>query len=309
MCESTIGSRAGAGIGASLNPIAACVNDAATAIIFLVGSCETRKWQFLKRTMLPFVANELFANIAEKDQLLAANYYRAQINLSAFEIQEEVITDLLRPASRGLPLTVTAEDGVVVSGLHSETIVDEMDLRRLLLDGCDNRATHTLPPGGSIDSSAAVFEFTIYQSEGESALSAANGTARDTRSRLLVVDLPSTDPLVHGGAANVRELEGPLLHKSLLTFVDVAKKLNTPSRAAVAPFRSSKITHFLSELLGGNAIVVAIGQLAYGEPIVSRKTLDVLGKFTCVKPPHAINMIRLRQIFTIVRHLFVSQVR
>lgn len=146
-CELTLGNQAGAGMGASLNPITACVTDAVTAVIFIVGSKETRKWHFLKKTVLPFVANELFANIAERDQHMASSMYKAQINLSAFEIQDEIITDLLRPVNRGLSLAVTAEDGVGVQGIQSEPIMDEMDLRRLLLDACDNRASHTLPPG------------------------------------------------------------------------------------------------------------------------------------------------------------------
>lgn len=81
-------------MGAALNPITAFVADAATAVLFLVGSKETRKWQFLRKTMLPFVANELFANIAEKDQQLSGSggYYKAQIDLTAFEIQDEVVT-------------------------------------------------------------------------------------------------------------------------------------------------------------------------------------------------------------------------
>lgn len=33
------------------------------------------------------------------------------------------------------------------AGIHKETILDEMELRRLLVDACDNRATHTLPIG------------------------------------------------------------------------------------------------------------------------------------------------------------------
>lgn len=108
----------------------------------------------------------------------------------------------------------------------------------------------------------------------------ANGTGeggRECHSRLLVVEVPSTDPLLHGGSVDVRQLQGPNLHKSLLTFLDVMKKLNTPARAALAPFRSSKLTHYLSELLGGNSIVVGLGLLAHGEPLVSRKTLEVIG--------------------------------
>jgi hypothetical protein len=49
--------------------------------------------------------------------------------------------------NRGLTLAFSAEEGVVVQGIHSEAIVDEADLRRLLIDACENRATHTLPPG------------------------------------------------------------------------------------------------------------------------------------------------------------------
>ena len=147
VCEMTFGNQAGAGMGASLNPITACVTDAVTAVIFIVGSKETRKWHFMKKTVLPFVANELFSNIAERDQQLGSSFYKAQINFSAFEIQDEIITDPLRPVNRGLSLAVTAEEGVTVQGLQSEAIMDEMDLRRLLLDACDNRASHTLPPG------------------------------------------------------------------------------------------------------------------------------------------------------------------
>jgi len=279
VCELTFGNQAGVGMGTSLNPITACVSDAVTAIIFVVGSKETKKWQFMKRTVLPFVANELFSNIAEKDQQLGNNLYKAQVNLSAFELQDEIITDLLRPVNRGLSLAVTAEDGVIVHGLQSETIADEMDLRRLLIDACDNRASHTLPPGGSIDTTSAIFEFTLFQSEGGAVgpdgVSMEGG--RECHSRLLVVEVPSTDPLVHGGAVDVRQLEGPNLHKSLLNFLEVTKKLNTPSRAAIAPYRSAKLTHFLSELMGGNSIVVALGLLANGEPRTTRKTLEVIG--------------------------------
>ena len=73
-----------------------------------------------------------------------------------------------------------------------------------------------------------------------------------------MVELPSTDPLVNEGIVNLRRLEGPLLHKSLTNFLEVTKKLNNPARAAIAPFRAAKLTHYLSELLGGNAIVVCL---------------------------------------------------
>jgi len=128
--------------------------------------------------------------------------------------------------------------------------------------------------GGSIDTQTAVFEFTIYQNEGRAS---SDDTSRTYQSRLLVVELPSTDPLVHDGAVNLRRLEGPMLHKSLLNFAEVVKNLNNPARAAVAPFRASKLTHYLSELVGGNAIVVALALLCNGEPRITKKTMELLG--------------------------------
>jgi hypothetical protein len=68
------------------------------------------------------------------------------------------------------------------------------------------------------------------------------------------------------------------INKPLL---QVIKKLSTPTKAAVAPFRASKLTHYLSELLGGNAIVVGLGLLANGEPVVSRK-VGVMFEVACL---------------------------
>ncbi len=53
------------------------------------------------------------------------------------DLQDEVIWDLQRPSNRGLSISVSAEEGIFVSGLHKETIVDEMELRRALTDCCD----------------------------------------------------------------------------------------------------------------------------------------------------------------------------
>ncbi|RYH26682.1 hypothetical protein EON65_14250 [archaeon] len=273
ICDLTFGSRAGAGLGAVLNPVAAFVNDAANVVIMLTGSRMTKKWQFLKRCFLPFIANEILTSIAERSQQAPNNFYKAQLTLSTFEIHDEVIGDLLRPANRGLPIVNTLEDGVVVQGLHKETIVDEVTLRRLLAEACDNRATYGLPVGGNIDTSTGVFEFRLYQAEPQGQGQNVFQT-QECYSKLTIIDVPSMDPLASTNPEEVRLLSGPTLHKSLLSLIEVCKKLNNPYRAQLAPFRSSKLTHFLSEMLGGNAIVVALAQVCSGEPQVSRRTLD-----------------------------------
>ena len=90
-CESTIGQDAGATMGAHLNPVAAFVDDAATTILFLIGSKNSRKSQFLKKAYLPFLANELFACIADKSQQLSGQeHYQSNVTLTSFEILDEV---------------------------------------------------------------------------------------------------------------------------------------------------------------------------------------------------------------------------
>ncbi len=55
VCEHVIGSKAGSGVGAALNPVTAFVHDAATAVLFVVGSRQAKKWRFMKvRTVNPY---------------------------------------------------------------------------------------------------------------------------------------------------------------------------------------------------------------------------------------------------------------
>lgn len=283
-CEVAFGHLAGGGLGTVLNPVAAFVNDCVNVVVVLTGSRQTRKWSYLKRVLLPFVSNEILANLDAKSRELPPGSYRAQLALSAFDVQDEVVSDLLRPANRGLGLSTTLEDGVAVMGLHREKILDEATLRKLLFDACDNRGVHQLPVGGSVDTSTAVFEFRLHQSETAYAAGgpqpgglAPNVQVRESYSRFIVVDLQASDPLAGAQAGQqLSLLAGANLFRSLVAFADVARKLGNAYRAQLAPFRASKLTYFLSELLGGNALVVGLGVAAPGEPAVSRATLELL---------------------------------
>jgi hypothetical protein len=55
-----LGSRTGGGNQSlSLNPISAAVSDAVNAVLLVVGSNRSKKSLFLKKTLLPFAANEV----------------------------------------------------------------------------------------------------------------------------------------------------------------------------------------------------------------------------------------------------------
>ena len=264
VCEQIMGQQAGGGQGVALNPISAFVGDSANSILLVNGSKSTRKANFMKRTFLPFVANEVMAQINERDQ--THHDYNFHATIAAYEIQDEVITDLIRPSSRGLNVSVTADDGVVVAGLHKERFKDEMDLRRLLFDSCENRASHVLPLGASIHTSVAVWEINLNQLDG-----APNEAMRRCSSRLLIIDLPCVDVLTT--ITESTPLESVTLHKSLIAYKDVIHRLQTPAKAALAPFRTSMLTHILSELLGGNALVVGLGIIAGNDYDASKMTL------------------------------------
>lgn len=267
VCEHIVGQSAGGDQGVALNPLNAFVADSATTVILLNGSKATRKSNFVKKTFLPFVANEVFAQIHEREQTQYDYSFHATIG--SYEIQDEVITDLLRPSSRGLNVSVSSDEGIMVAGLHHERVKDEMDLRRLLIDSCENRASHTLPVGASLHTSSGVWEIRLNQLDGISEMEAP----RRCGSRLLIVDLPCVDILAT--ASETSSLESVTLHKSIVAFHDVVHKLQTPNKAALAPFRTSVLTHILSELLGGNAIVVGLGVIAGNDAAASRKTLSL----------------------------------
>ena len=229
----------------------------------------------MKRIFLPFVANELFACLEDKKNQ-GAEVYQYEITLKAFEIQDEVITDLLRPTTRGLSISVAPDAGVVIQGLQRERITSEQALRQGFVDSCDNRSSHTLPLGASIDTSSTVWELALHQKEGDHEVVLQN------LSRLLIVDTPAVNPLCMT-PSDVKVLDGPNLHKSLFTFTDVTRKLASPQLAALTPYRSSKLTNFLGEMLGGNCLVLGLGLVHPGEPAVSKKTLEIVANLTAAR--------------------------
>ena len=79
-----------------------------------------------------------------------------------------------------------------------------------------------------------------------------NDAPRRCSSRLFIIDLPCVDVLTT--ITNLLNWKAHLCTSHLL-HTDVIHRLQTPAKA-LAPFRTSMLTHILSELLGGNALVV-----------------------------------------------------
>jgi len=325
--------------GVALNPVAATVRDSATSLILMCGSRETRKWLFLKRTFLPFLANELFANLAA-----TVGSATATVSVRAFEVLDGgAVRDLQRPS--GVAAAVFASE---VVGLQAVTARNVAELTFYLVDAAEKRTLTQpgaaaaaagsalpslsptpsfssltasakkqpsllargmptkdssgrfgpapgrdgssfppgVPPAGALDVGAAVWEIEVTQRE--------PATDRVYSSRILVVDLPEMDAaeaasppprLPAVGYTSSRGQPDPALApaqapaaapaaRPLLAFEEYVGRL--AAAASSAPFRTSPLTHYLADRLGGDAVVVALGFLAQGEPATSRRTIELV---------------------------------
>ena len=125
--------------------------------------------------------------------------------------------------------------------MSQERVSDEMSLRRAIMEACENRAVNTLPLGGSVDTSSAVWEIELRQNEKGTSL---QDPLNSFRSRLIVVDVAAVDALLQDTSLSLSS-NGSTLHRSVCTFEDVVKKLSVPATSSLAPFRGSKLTHYL----------------------------------------------------------------
>lgn len=153
--------------------------------------------------------------------------------------------------------------------LHRQAVRGEDQLSQCLDLICANRATHHLPPGGSLDTSAAVWTVELTQREGPSS---GGGAAKVAHSRFIVVDTPAIDGLLPGASS---ALDPPSLHTSLSVLYDVLHRTARPELTHTAPFGASVLTQFLSELIGGDAVVIGLGFVSPSETATSRKTLEL----------------------------------
>ena len=128
------------------------------------------------------------------------------------------MTDLLKPDNKDLNIKMDPVHGYVIGGLSYAVCKSAEEMKTKLEYGRKSRKTQIFSTGPANDSTAGVFEIVLKQEEGDSPQSMAT-----TISRMVLVDAPSTTKLV-AGAEKTRTKEGPLLSKSLFSFVDVCKR-------------------------------------------------------------------------------------
>ncbi|GMH56015.1 hypothetical protein TL16_g02040 [Triparma laevis f. inornata] len=252
------------------------VDSSINCCFLLVGPTSGKKTSYFQGSgddehgVIGWLSEQLFNQLNDKEEQAGGQFkYTVTVNFS--EHYEEVMTDLLKPDNKDLNIRMDPNYGYQIHGLENPIVRSAEDLKKKLEYGRKSRKTQIFSTGPANDSTGAVFEIVLKQEEGDSPQSMSTRI-----SRMVIVDAPSTTKLV-AGPERTRTKEGPLLSKSLFSFVNVCKSLASKKDRMKAPFEQSTFTNILHDNLGAASIVMCLACIAQGEPKVSIQTMKLLG--------------------------------
>ncbi|GMK55272.1 hypothetical protein CspeluHIS016_0203280 [Cutaneotrichosporon spelunceum] len=198
------------------------------------------------------------------------------LRVSYLEIYNESIRDLLCSSTRGndakVPMIKTAKgkDGhgkVFVDPLEERIVSTPQDVVDILSQGNCNRKTGATDWNERSSRSHAVFTVTI-----ESRPRDSDGHDEVRVSRLTLIDLAGSEKAV----SNVeRRGEGKHINQSLLALREVVHKLTDSGKRGHIPYRNSKLTHLLENVLGGDSNICVICTMSSEEDHCA-ETLETL---------------------------------
>jgi hypothetical protein len=213
------------------------------------------------------------------------------IKMRMVEIYNESVKDLLCGAANGeregelrandnggVTLRRDASSGqMIVEGSTIVSVGSEEEVLEVIDDGSKKRATGcTAMNAGSSRSHLVVTLITeVFEErtatcdaaeEGEGAEAGKTTTTTrvmTSRSALNLVDLAGSERLGKSKVEGMQATEAKMINKSLSALGDVFQALQTKS--SHIPFRNSKLTHLLSDMLSGGAKVLVICAVAAEE--------------------------------------------
>ncbi|KQK13094.1 kinesin-like protein KIN-7A [Brachypodium distachyon] len=170
------------------------------------------------------------------------------IKISAMEIYNEIVKDLLQPDSGPLRLLDDPEKGTIVEKLE-EKIADDRQHLRHLIDICEEQRQ----VGETALNEASSRSHQIIRLTVESRLREVSDCVKSLVASLNFVDLAGSERAAQTHAIGARLKEGCHINRSLLTLTTVIRKLSSEKRSGHVPYRDSKLTRILQLSLGGNA--------------------------------------------------------
>ncbi|KAK8648193.1 hypothetical protein V6N13_128954 [Hibiscus sabdariffa] len=242
-------------------PFATSVLDGFNVCIFAYGQTGTGKTFTMEGTKEARGVNfrtleELFRIINERKK-----FYQYEISVSALEVYNEQIRDLLVSGSQQGMMTKRLEVRQVGEGVHHvpgliEAHVNNMnEVWEVLQTGSNARAVGSTNANEHSSRSHCLHCVMV---KGENLW---NGEC--TKSKLWLVDLAGSERVAKTDVLGERLKETQNINRSLSALGDVISALATKSPHI--PFRNSKLTHLLQDSLGGDSKTLMFVQISPNE--------------------------------------------
>jgi len=189
------------------------------------------------RGVIPRAADELFAGIANSDEL-----EEVTIRCSFLEVYREQIRDLLQPKNTGLKVRELPNGDVYVQNLSDEYVASCEEIMQLLAVGEKNRSVAATDMNEVSSRSHSVLIIVVNQK-------LKDGSVRV--GKLNLADLAGSERVERTNASGQTLEEAKKINQSLSALGNCINALTDTSRTHV-PFRDSTLTFLLKDSLGGN---------------------------------------------------------
>lgn len=187
-----------------------------------------------------------------------------ELNISYFEIYNEVLHDLLDPNSRqALTVLEDSNKGMIIKNLSSHTPQNADHLIEMMEYGNKNRKQHPTDANAESSRSHAIFQINLRLKKFNDS---QEMTIQD--SKMSLIDLAGSERATvayKSGSSRTTNLcrEGSNINKSLLSLGNCINALADPNgRNNYIPYRSSKLTFILRDSLGGNCQTLMIAAVS-----------------------------------------------
>ncbi|GLJ13875.1 hypothetical protein SUGI_0221700 [Cryptomeria japonica] len=251
------------------------------ATIFAYGQTSSGK-TFTMRGITEQAINDIYNHIQnnpDKDFVL---------KISALEIYNEIVKDLLNPESGPLRLLDDPEKGTIVEKLVEESARDSQHLRQIIAVCEAQRQVGETALNDTSSRSHQIIRLTV-----ESTLRSTSNSVKSLVANLNFVDLAGSERASQTNAEGARLKEGCHINRSLLTLSTVIRKLSGGKRNGHIPYRDSKLTRILQLSLGGNSRTAIICTMSPASSHVeqSRNTLMFATRAKEVTNTAQVNMV------------------
>eukprot|EP00736_Rhodelphis_marinus_P005465 Rmarinus@m.5842 len=200
----------------------------------------------------PRALGDLFRIMKARDD------WEFEVRASLLEIYNETLRDLIADAvnqdEAPLKIRENEQGGIFIQNLTWQSVSSSDDLKQLVRRGCDLRATASTNMNDRSSRSHLMLSVEIVGAH------VSNGLR--TRGKLNLIDLAGSERVWKSGATGSTLKEAQNINLSLSALGDVISALQ--NKSSHIPFRNSKLTHILSDSLGGRSKVVMVACVAPG---------------------------------------------